>query len=485
MKSVVQNLTRCVVTAAVASFCLVVSVDARAPLARPPHQPRNAGNGPQRFPAPTTVDQVIQNVGNIATTVDNWGYVGGYSYLGLPSGEWPRGSGHNYLAEIRYWIGGVTPNGDTLVANSYDDFQGMSDLSTAANHRILLSTDTSRYYSYDPNDTVGQGLGDPANGWRVWDPDSASWVYNRVYNPLDSTFFPGGPTSFQESFYRFNDIAMNGTSLLGLEMTHEVLQWNLCYNQDFMFVIVTITNTSSVDYTNFAFGLYIDMDVGGPDGTGENGRLDDMVAFDSTENLAWTYDVKGWDAGWGGPSVPTGVMGTKLLETPDNIGMTAFRTDDWALLPDDDPGRFAMINSTQFDQSLPPTDQFYIQCTRGINLSAGKTVRVVYALIAGKDEADFRANADLAQQLYDNYFVGPQPPATPKLTARAGDGKVYLSWNDTAEVSIDPLSGKVDFAGYKLYRSDNQGKTWGQPVYNTGNNCLDLDYSPLALFSVA
>ncbi|MCK4460882.1 MAG: hypothetical protein KAW46_03710, partial [candidate division Zixibacteria bacterium] len=165
--------------------------------------------------------------------------------------------------------------------------------------------------------------------------------------------------------------------------------------------------------------------------------------------------------------------------------MTAFRSDDWAIITGiDDAGMFELINSTQFDTSLAPTDQFYIQCTRGIDLRAGSTVRCVYALVAGDDEEDFRDNASMAQELYDNNFIGPQPPATPNLTVRAADRKVYLSWSDTSEVSIDPLSGEADFVGYKLYRSDNRGKTWGEPVYNTGNNCLTLDYQTIAQYAV-
>lgn len=439
--------------------------------------------GPQPMPQPATVDQITHNKGNIITTIDNWGYIGGYSYYGLPSGEWPRNSGHDYLAEIRYWMGAVAAGDDTLVANTYDDFQAIEALSSADNpYQILLSTDTTRYYDYNPSDTVGLGIGHPAYGWRIWSDSLSDWVYNRVYAPLDSIFLSGGPTSLQESHYRFNDAA-SGSSLLGLEMTQTVLQWNYCYNEDFLFVILEIANTSTQDYNDFAFGIYIDIDVGGPDGTGENGRLEDLVAFDSTENLAWIYDNIGTDPGWG-PTVRTGIMGTKLLETPDDIGMTAFRTDDWAYLPDDDPGRFALINSAQFDGSLPPTDQFYLQCVRGIDLTAGKTVRVVYALIAGADEEEFRNNASLAQQLYDNYFVGPQPPPTPRLVARAANQKVYLHWDDTSEVSLDPLSGTNDFVGYKLYRSDNQGKTWGVPNFQTNNNCLDIDYSTLALYTV-
>ena len=144
--------------------------------------------------------------------------------------------------------------------------------------------------------------------------------------------------------------------------------------------------------------------------------------------------------------------------------MTALRTGQWENVPtdapEDDIRRYQFISDSVYDTPLPPADQYFIMCTRGINLTAGKTIRVVYALVAGKDEATFKANADRAQYLYNKHYVGPQPPISPVLSARAGDRRVYLHWTDTSETSIDPLSGLHDFAGYKLYRSENQGKTW-------------------------
>jgi len=460
----------------------VVSVHTMPPPDQLASVQRTDNSGLSLSAEPITIDGVFHNKGNIVTLIENYGYIGGYKY-GLPSGEWPRNSGHSYLAEILYWIGGVTGSGDTLMANSTDDLQGMMmPVGGVDQYSILLSTDSTRYIGYDPTDTVGLGLSNPALGWRVWDPTTETWEYNQPYNSLAADFQEAGPTSLQDSHYRMNDVA-NGSSLLGLEMTHTVLQWNYCYNEDFMIVLLEITNTTDQDYTDFAFGLYCDIDVGGEDGMGSNGRQEDVVAYDTTESLAYIYDVIGIDPGWG-PTVQTGVMGTKLLETPNDIGMTAFRTDDWAYLPSDDEGRFAMANSTQWDEPLPPTDQFYVQCVRGIDIAAGATVRVVYALIAGADPADFEDNAAMAQELYDNYFVGPQPPPTPTLKARASDGKVYLYWNDTSEVAVDPMTLENDFAGYKLYRSDNQGKTWGNVIWATGNDCLDIDYTPLAAYSV-
>lgn len=423
-------------------------------------------------PPYTDIDNIVHNKGNIAVNVENWGIIGD-PYGINPSGEWPRNSGHDYLAEIKYWMGAITPDGDTIVSNTDDDFRPIPSLQLDDPLNIRLSTDTTRF-NYDPTDTVGLGLGNPAYGWRVYNADSSEWIYNYLFNTQDSTFYPGGPTGLQQSYYRFDDA--NVSPGLGLQVSHNMCQWNYCYNEDIIFVIMEITNTSAVDYSNFVFAVYCDFDIGGLNDLGENGRLGDMVAFDSLENLAWTYDEDGYDEGW---KAKTGIMGTKYLETPDDIGMTSFRTGQWELLPDNDPGRYELINTGQFDASLPPTDQYYLQCTRGIDLTAGKTVRVVFALIAGENEEDFYANASTAQTLYDNNFVGPQPPQTPTLRSYAADNKVYLMWNDTSETDIDPLTGDQDFKGYKLYRSVNQGYTWGEKNWKTDNDCLEYDYVPI------
>ncbi len=430
-------------------------------------------------------DQVIHNKGNIATTVDNYGLIGGYwGYAGYPSGEWPRNSGHDYIGEIKFWMGAVTPAGDTIVADTDDDFTPIASLiSGDETYGIRLSTD-SLSYEYDPTDLIGQDLANPALGWEVWNIDSSAWTYNLVWDPNagdTGDFVQGGPTSMQQSFYRFSDDL--NPSPLGLEVSQTMYQWNYCYNDDIIFVVMEITNSSVVDYNEFAFAIYCDIDVGGPDGTGENGRLGDLVAFDQAENLAWTYDEDSYDPGWG-PLVRTGIMGTKYLETPDGIGMTAFRTGQWEqVYQAPDEAKFLLIDSEQYDSSLPPTDQYYLQCTRGIDLTAGKTVRVVFAIIAGEDEEDFYNNAEAAQTLYDNHFIGPQPPAIPVLTVKEGDGRTYISWTDTSEVDTDPLSGVADFKGYKLYRSNNQGYTWGFEM-DTDDACLQEDYFPVAAFQV-
>lgn len=424
-------------------------------------------------------DVITHDKGNVVTTVANWGYIGGFSHLGEPSGEYPKNSGHHYLAEIKYWMGAITESGDTVVVNTDDDLMPVpSFIIGEETYGIRLSTDDSTY-EFSVADTVGLSIGRPANGWRVWNPEERIWDYNTIWDPVSETFVDGGPIAQQESHFRMTDDAL-GTSQLGLEITHTVYQWNYSYNQDYFFVVLQITNTSDQEYSEFAFGLYCDFDIGGYDGYGENGRLGDLVAFDEERNLAWTYDEDGYDRGWG-HSVVTGFMGTKYIETPDGIGMTAFRTGQWEYLPETDPGRFEMIDSEQFDESLPPTDQYYLQCTRGINLESGKTVRVVYALVAAPTEDRLLANADMAQLVYDNNFIGPEPPKEANLKAQPFNGRVKLWWDDISEITADRFSGEIDFKGYKLYRSADFGLTWGR---YTSNDDLSWGpgYVPLAVY---
>jgi hypothetical protein len=155
---------------------------------------------------------------------------------------------------------------------------------------------------------------------------------------------------------------------MGLEFTQTVRQWDYSYKRDMIFFNLQITNSGTENFHDLALALYCDFDVGGPDpATGENGRLGDMVNCDTALDLAWTYDVDSYDPGWG-REVRTGYMGTVILSTPGDLGMTSFNTGQWEFLPQTDDERYAMIDNTEFDQSLPPTDQYYLQAVRGIDL---------------------------------------------------------------------------------------------------------------------
>ena len=53
----------------------------------------------------------------------------------------------------------------------------------------------------------------------------------------------------------------------------------------------------------------------------------------------------------------------------------------------------------------------------------------------------------------DRYLI-PEPPASPPLRVELEQGKAVLYWTDFAEQSVDPVTGRTDFEGYRIYRSD-------------------------------
>ncbi len=99
---------------------------------------------------------------------------------------------------------------------------------------------------------------------------------------------------------------------------------------------------------------------------------------------------------------------------------------------------------------------------------AGDTVRVVVAVMMAPDAEQLPVIADIAQSIYDIGFVLPRPPDHPNVTIVPDDKKVYITWDEVAELSQDPYFKftdstehplydpnylEMDFEGYKLYRS--------------------------------
>ena len=51
-------------------------------------------------------------------------------------------------------------------------------------------------------------------------------------------------------------------------------------------------------------------------------------------------------------------------------------------------------------------------------------------------------------------YVLPEPPQTPKTKIVSSDSKVTIYWDDAARNSVDPITRKKDFEGYRLYRTN-------------------------------
>jgi hypothetical protein len=90
-------------------------------------------------------------------------------------------------------------------------------------------------------------------------------------------------------------------------------------------------------------------------------------------------------------------------------------------------------------------------------LKSGEINRFSLGILFGEDLDDLIRNKQWANEAYANNYEFAKAPAVPTVTARAGDNKVTLYWDDIAEISEDPVLGQ-DFEGYRIYRST--GDDW-------------------------
>jgi len=117
-------------------------------------------------------------------------------------------------------------------------------------------------------------------------------------------------------------------------------------------------------------------------------------------------------------------------------------------------------------------DCVFIMSAGPFDLAAGDTTKFSFAVIMGDPPNDTETlvtppdlvkNAQMAQLMYDLRYQGFSPPDAPTVSAVAEDGRVTLYWDSKAEESVDIVTKKNDFQGYKIYRSTDGGLTWGDP----------------------
>jgi len=82
-------------------------------------------------------------------------------------------------------------------------------------------------------------------------------------------------------------------------------------------------------------------------------------------------------------------------------------------------------------------------------------------LVVGGSLDEIRQNTIAALDRYNNGYIGPEAPPSPNLSAVPDDKRVILSWDTKSETTPDPATGLIDFEGYRVYRSDDGGLSWG------------------------
>ena len=131
-----------------------------------------------------------------------------------------------------------------------------------------------------------------------------------------------------------------------------------------------------------------------------------------------------------------------------------------------------------FDLNAPTFDYRWLTSSGPFNnFKPGDKIRLVYVAGVGMGLQGMRENLDNALQAYyagskhsnpynpsapdeDDHYVLPIPPPIPNLTYTPLAGGARLVWDNIAETTEDAMLGRVDFEGYKVYRSLYNASNW-------------------------
>jgi len=305
---------------------------------------------------------------------------------------------------------------------------------------------------------------------------------------------------------------------LGIEVEQTAYTYGRPYAEDLLIWNYTIHNTSGNALDSVYLGYY---GIFRPDfDNADNLNLIDTNPNDEHQNgdFVYVYDINNTkDGSWQTDPVPLGMVGINILSTPMNMGVTDFHYFSREFAPKIDEEMWAVVSSNPNDPNLIVPSAFfhgankrmdttspdslkkyyptgaplnYFIMTGPFSLNPGETVSSSIGLVMGNsgnipnqpDTSDLMNNMRVLQQMYKRDFQGSGPPKTPTVKATAGDKQVRLIWDSDAEDSKDALTGKKDFEGYKIYRSDNLGKTWGDPITDQFGNVIG--YKPIKIFDI-
>ncbi|MCF8241754.1 MAG: hypothetical protein K9J16_10240 [Melioribacteraceae bacterium] len=443
-------------------------------------------------------DSKFTNVGNIALTVTNFGTYGhGFSkWPEQPSCEYPIGSGIEHIFDGGLWVGGFLSD-DSLGSNRLGPY-----VSTGA---------------VDASSVSNRGGGFEYTNKR-------EDVIKERSSLLESKSFSPDAVSHQDFFMEYVDTntAIGSEPIvdhdpLGIAVRHETYAWNFPFADFFVIMNYWIKNVGDKYIDSVYVGLWTDSVVrntnitGRPSGgdfynKGGNGYNDSL-------NMAYEFDATG-DVGFTDSYIGIQFLGSDTDFESVNFVSWQFRnTDDPRFFaPTIDVERYQKMRGffgsnsrygdgvTASDLKSPSNRSMLITMGDVNSIAPGDSINVTFAIVAAKKTGIDLPSLDTEEQKSELYthgawalrayngedrngdgiidpdedldgdgkitrYILPAPPKLPKTKVIPENQRVTVYWDKSSEKSIDPISGKKDFEGYRLYRTN--------PGYELGGS-IDL-----------
>ena len=145
------------------------------------------------------------------------------------------------------------------------------------------------------------------------------------------------------------------------------------------------------------------------------------------------------------------------------------------------------LKLTEFFLEDPDGLDCVMEMTCGpFDLAVQDSVPFSFCIIFGENMDDLLANAEFAQVMYNAKYQGFTSPSIPVLEAEVADEEVKLYWDMQADSSKDVVTGYYDFEGYKIYKSQDAGLTWGADSLKIFDNTgVHVGWRPIEQFDLS
>ncbi|MDD5530783.1 MAG: T9SS type A sorting domain-containing protein [bacterium] len=196
---------------------------------------------------------------------------------------------------------------------------------------------------------------------------------------------------------------------MGIRIEQRTYSWK---NVNFLLLNYKIRNMTNDTLKNAYFGYFMDNDVGCDfSDTAQQGCKDDMIGYDKTLNLGYSYDSDGYEPGW---TTTAGYIGCVLCETPGNIGFTGFNSWEWTGadslvdLPLQDSLKYNKMVDTAFCSISTPSDVKQLSSSGPYPiLLPNEEVDFTIAVVCAYNLSNLKESAQDAITRFNNgYFVG-------------------------------------------------------------------------------
>jgi hypothetical protein len=388
-------------------------------------------------------------------------------------GEWPKGSGISYWYECVFYVGAevTDANGNLIHIISESYTGGPRDKPDNDSHTYSWEPLPGFFNTNPYNIDKYPAMSHKPETWPAsWPNRSSEWDGKWIgefgpYSIADQESYYVIDDRNNDEFAYFPFVGSHQDSLpwpdgrrgLGIEVQVWTYQWADARLEDTWFAIYDIKNVSHKNLEKVICGFCQDWDVGTEGAHSDAG--DDASAVDPESNLVYQWDKNGESA----KGKPTGYVTHKILESPDNVGLTSFygtRAGDVISEEEEDWHKITPGNYVEPSGGL---DVMFITGSGYFSLMQGEIKRYAIAITMGKDIEEIYQNTRYAQWFYDGGYKFDVH--TSELTYPLGDenvaGDIDILW--TTSGSDDPLL--VD-----MFYSTDDWKTWHFIVKNFGNS---------------